>query len=95
MDCGGISMKTLVNHFNVTRTPIEHYKHGRYSIVGNVGDYQVREDFGSYRLMKKKFKTVNSAKLRIDSLERKQGYYAWKNATVNETENDLPRISDL
>ncbi len=36
-----------------------------YKIVGEHGDYQILECFGSYRLSKKRFKTIEKATERI------------------------------
>lgn len=40
----------------------------RYKIVGEPGDYQIMEQFGNYRMMKKKFKTIEKATERIKQM---------------------------
>lgn len=46
----------------------EKYYFGKYLVIGVVGEYQVMEQFGDYRMLKKKFKTVEQAKKRIKTL---------------------------
>lgn len=43
----------------------KHY-FGKYLVIGVTGDYQIMEQFGAYRMLKKKFKTVEQAKKRIE-----------------------------
>lgn len=45
----------------------KHY-FGKYLVIGISGDYQVMEQFGNYRMLKKKFKTVEQAKKRIEQM---------------------------
>lgn len=46
----------------------EKYYFGKYLVIGVSGDYQVMEQFGGYRMLKKKFKTVEQAKKRIETI---------------------------
>ena len=46
----------------------EKYYTGNYLVIGVKGDYQVMEQFGSYRMLKKKFKTVEKAKKCAESM---------------------------
>ena len=40
----------------------------QYKIVEDDNDWRVVENFGSYRILKKKFKTIQQAKKRIDQM---------------------------
>ena len=42
----------------------------QYKIVGEPGDYQIMEQFGAYRLSKKRFKTHEAAIKHIYKLEK-------------------------
>lgn len=46
----------------------KHY-FGNYLVIGVAGDYNIMEQFGSYRMLKKKFKTVEQAKKRIELIK--------------------------
>lgn len=46
----------------------ERHEVGNYLIVGTPGAYRVMENFGSYRMLKKVFKTVNAATKRIEAI---------------------------
>lgn len=39
----------------------EKIKVGNYLVIGEAGDYSVMEQFGNYRMLKKKFKTTKKA----------------------------------
>lgn len=43
-------------------------EHKLYKIVGAPGDYQVMEQFGDYRLSRKRFKTIEKALAHIEKL---------------------------
>lgn len=43
----------------------ERYEVGQYLVIGRPGEYQILENFGSYRISKKRFKTVAAATKRI------------------------------
>lgn len=43
-----------------------------YKVVGDVGDYQILECFGDYRLSKKRYKTIEKA---IERIEQMGGVY--------------------
>lgn len=45
-------------------------KVGDYLIIGESGDFSVMEQFGNYRMLKKKFKTIESAKKRIELMSK-------------------------
>ncbi len=47
----------------------EKIKVGNYLIIGVKGDYSVMEQFGSYRMLKKKFKTIEKATKRIEDMD--------------------------
>lgn len=49
---------------------MEKLKVGEYLIIGEPGDYRVMEQFGSYRMLKKRFKTVKQAQTRIEQMTR-------------------------
>ncbi|WP_159014998.1 hypothetical protein [Streptomyces europaeiscabiei] len=41
---------------------------GNYAVIGKDGDWRVMEQFGSYRILKKKFKSLEKAIERAKSL---------------------------
>ena len=42
----------------------------KYKIVGEPGDYQIMEQFGAYRLSKKRYKTIEKA---TEAIKKKGG----------------------
>lgn len=42
----------------------------RYKIVGEAGDYQVMEQFGAYRISRKRFKTTEAAIKYINKMQQ-------------------------
>lgn len=46
----------------------ERYEVGQYLVVGEPKQYRVMENFGSYRMLKKVFKTLDSARKRAVQL---------------------------
>lgn len=51
----------------VTQTN-ERHEVGNYLVVGVPGNYRVMENFGSYRMLKKVFKTLKSASARAEAM---------------------------
>ena len=53
-----------------TTITIENEKHyiANYLIIGTPGDYRVMEQFDGYRMLKKVFRTVEEATLRINKM---------------------------
>jgi hypothetical protein len=47
----------------------ERYEVGSYLVVGVPGEYQVIENFGTYRITKKRFKTVAAATKRAQQIQ--------------------------
>lgn len=52
-----------------------------YRIVGDLGEYQIAENFGNYRLLKKKFKTIEEAQDQAKrmSIDRNNGVDVYQN----------------
>ncbi len=48
----------------------EYEKHriGNYLVIGNPGNYKVMQQFGSYRMLKKTFKTLAAATTRAEQM---------------------------
>jgi hypothetical protein len=46
----------------------ERHEVGTYLVVGRPGEYQVMENFGAYRISKKRFKTLTSAVKRAEAM---------------------------
>jgi hypothetical protein len=42
---------------------------GRYLVIGNEGEWKVMEQFGSYRMLKKTFKTQAAAVARAEAMQ--------------------------
>jgi hypothetical protein len=42
---------------------------GRYLVIGNDGEWKVMEQFGSYRMLKKTFKTQRAAEARALAMD--------------------------
>lgn len=49
-------------------TTSERHEVGRYLVVGRPGEYQVMENFGTYRISKKRFKTLSAATKRAEQM---------------------------
>jgi len=45
-----------------------------YRIIEDDDEYRVAENFGDYRILKKKFKSIAQAKMRINELMNKNFY---------------------
>lgn len=50
----------------------ERYPVGRYLVIGAPGEYRVMEQFGSFRMLAKKFKTAQAATKRAQQLSESE-----------------------